>query len=150
MQTIEYKHTTPIQLRFNDFDTLGHVNNSVYLSFYDLGKTEYFSQVLPWLHVKSKTGVVIADIHVSFLLAVYPGEQVAVQTAVVEVGNKSFKLQQQLIDTVSQEVKCVCETVMVCFDAVSKSSCQVPAEWREAIARFEENGILLQPSTENR
>lgn len=150
MQPVQYNHITPIQLRFNDFDTLGHVNNSVYLSFYDLGKTEYFSQVLPQLHIKSKTGVVIADIHVSFLLAVYPGEQVAVQTAVVEIGNKSFKLQQQLIDTVSQEVKCVCETVMVCFDAVNKCSCQVPSEWREAIAAFEKNDILLQPAPEKR
>ncbi|MFM2291987.1 MAG: hypothetical protein RIS29_1800 [Bacteroidota bacterium] len=143
METIQYKHTTPIQLRFNDFDTLGHVNNSVYLSFYDLGKTDYFAQVLPELTIKSRTGVVIVDIHVSFMVSVYPGEQVAVQTSVVEIGNKSFKMRQQLIDTVTAEVKCVCETVMVCFNAVEKSSCQVPDEWRKVIAEFEENQELL-------
>ena len=33
MDTIKFKHITPIQLRFNDFDALGHVNNSVYFSF---------------------------------------------------------------------------------------------------------------------
>ena len=32
-----FRHTLPLQLRFNDIDLLGHVNNSVYFSFYDLG-----------------------------------------------------------------------------------------------------------------
>ena len=33
-----FRHTLPLQLRFNDIDLLGHVNNSVYFSFYDAGK----------------------------------------------------------------------------------------------------------------
>ena len=37
-----FRHTLPLQLRFNDIDLLGHVNNSVYFSFYDLGKARYF------------------------------------------------------------------------------------------------------------
>lgn len=42
---MEFKHSVPVQLRFNDADALGHVNNSVYFTFYDLGKTEYFKAV---------------------------------------------------------------------------------------------------------
>ena len=34
----------PVQLRFSDLDTLGHVNNSVYLNLFDLGKSIYFEQ----------------------------------------------------------------------------------------------------------
>ena len=33
MEQLTFKHTIPIQLRFNDFDALGHVNNSVYLKW---------------------------------------------------------------------------------------------------------------------
>lgn len=143
MENITFKHITPIQLRFNDFDALGHVNNSVYLSFFDLGKTGYFMQVLPDVQLNREVGIVIADIHVSFLLPVYPGENVAVETAVFEVGNKSFKLYQQLIDLDTNEVKCICKTVMVCFDAKTKSTRQISPEWRKAMADFEENPILL-------
>ena len=39
MEEIAFHHTLPIQLRFNDVDKFGHVNNTVYFSFYDLGKT---------------------------------------------------------------------------------------------------------------
>ncbi|MGC3978478.1 MAG: thioesterase family protein [Paludibacteraceae bacterium] len=142
MEQPAFRHITPIQLRFNDFDALGHVNNSVYLSFYDLGKTAYFAEVLPQVRINKEIGVVIADIHVTFLLPVFPGESVVVETAVIEIGNKSFKLLQQLVDTSTREVKCVCHTVMVCFDAKTKSTRQISDDWRKAIANFEQNPSL--------
>ena len=33
MEEIQFNHTLPIQLRFNDVDKFGHVNNTVYFSF---------------------------------------------------------------------------------------------------------------------
>ena len=147
MDTIKFKHITPIQLRFNDFDALGHVNNSVYFSFYDLGKTSYFADVLSKLEVAKEVGVVIGHIEVSFLLPVYPGENVAVQTAVVEIGNKSFKLLQHLVDLDTNEIKCICNTVMVCFDAKTKTTRQISDEWRNAMADFEMNPELNKISS---
>ena len=143
MDKIKFNHTTPIQLRFNDFDALGHVNNSVYFSFYDLGKTSYFNEVLPEVSISKEVGVVIGHIEVSFLLPVYPEEKVAVETAVVEIGNKSFKLLQQLIDVDTNEVKCICLTVMVCFDAITKTTHPISDTWRKAMAYFEGNPELL-------
>lgn len=35
MEEIVFHHTLPIQLRFNDVDKFGHVNNTVYFSFYN-------------------------------------------------------------------------------------------------------------------
>lgn len=144
MDTKEFYHKIPIQLRFNDFDALGHVNNSVYFSFFDLGKTAYFNEVMPEVSISSEVGVVIGHIEVSFLLPVYPGENVAVETSVVEIGNKSFKLLQHLIDVDSNEVKCICHTVMVCFDAKTKTSHLISVEWRKAMADFEGNTELYK------
>ena len=58
MEEIVFHHTLPIQLRFNDVDKFGHVNNTVYFSFYDLGKTEYFASVCPGVDWE-KTGIVV-------------------------------------------------------------------------------------------
>ena len=147
MEEITFKHTIPVQLRFNDADSLGHINNSVYFSFYDLGKTSYFADVLSKLEVAKEVGVVIGHIEVSFLLPVYPGENVAVQTAVVEIGNKSFKLLQHLVDLDTNEIKCICNTVMVCFDAKTKTTRQISDEWRKAMADFEMNPELNKISS---
>ena len=35
----------PLQIRFNDVDKFGHVNNTIYFQFYDSGKTDYVSTV---------------------------------------------------------------------------------------------------------
>lgn len=137
MENIEFNHTTPIQVRFNDFDALGHVNNSVYFSFFDLGKTSYFNEVLPNMNVNKDVGVVIANIQVNFLLPVYPEENVGVQTAVAEIGHKSFKMLQQLIDMDTNEVKCICHTVMVGYDAKTKTTCSISDEWRKAMTDFD-------------
>ena len=142
MDELKFKHTIPIQLRFNDFDALGHVNNSVYFSFYDIGKTEYFREVIPEMTSDKNVGVVIANIQVNFLLPVYPQENVAVQTAVTKIGHKSFKLLQQLIDLDTNEVKCICHTVMVGFDASAKTTRSISDEWKKAITDFEDRGDL--------
>ena len=144
MDNINFKHKTPIQLRFNDFDALGHVNNSIYFSFFDLGKSAYFNDVLPGMINNEEAGVVIANIQVNFIQSVYPGENVAVETTVAEIGNKSFKLLQTLIDLDTNVVKCICNTVMVCFDAKTKATSSISDEWRKAIADFEGNTELLK------
>ena len=137
MDITKFKHTLPIQVRFNDVDSFGHVNNTIYFSFYDLGKTTYFDEVRRQFPELSDIAAVIVNAQVDFLLPVYMAEQIAVQTAVIEIGNKSFKLQQQVINTKTGEVKCVCRTIMVGFDKKSSTSQPIPDEWKTAITEFE-------------
>lgn len=143
MEEIEFHHTLPIQLRFNDVDKFGHVNNTVYFSFYDLGKTEYFASVCPGVDWE-KDGIVVVHIEADFLAQIFATDQVAVQTAVSEVGTKSFHLIQRVIDTRSGEVKCICRSVMVAFDLIKHESMPLTEEWKEAICRFEGRDVRKQ------
>jgi acyl-CoA thioester hydrolase len=136
MEEMEFRHSLPIQLRFNDVDKFGHVNNTVYFSFYDLGKTEYFSHVCPDVDWE-KEGIVVVHIEVNFLSQIFGGDHVAVQTAVMEIGNKSFHLVQRVVDTDSGEVKCECRSVMVCYDLQKHESMDMPQKWVEAICEYE-------------
>ncbi|MCD8184415.1 MAG: acyl-CoA thioesterase [Bacteroides sp.] len=125
-----------MQLRFNDVDKLGHVNNTVYFSFYDLGKTEYFASVCPDVDCE-KDGIVVVHIEADFVAQIYGSDHIAVQTAVTEIGTKSFHLVQRVIDTGTQEVKCVCRSVMVTFNLEKHESKLLTEEWIEAICRYE-------------
>ncbi|MGL4520486.1 MAG: acyl-CoA thioesterase [Phocaeicola sp.] len=136
VQAVAYNHRLPIQLRFNDVDKFGHVNNTVYFSFYDLGKTEYFSTVCPGVNWE-KDGIVVVHIEVNFVSQIYGLEQIAVETAVTEIGTKSFKLLQRVIDVATQEVKCICSSVMVAFDLEKRESKPLEKEWIAAINQFE-------------
>lgn len=136
MEEIQFRHTLPIQLRFNDVDKFGHVNNTVYFSFYDLGKTEYFASVCPGVNWE-KDGIVVVHLDADFLSQIFATDQVAVQTAVTEIGTKSFRLVQRMIDLNSGEVKCIGTSVMVAFDLEKHVSKPLTEEWIEAICKYE-------------
>ena len=97
---------TPIQLRFNDIDALGHVNNSVYFQFFDLAKTEYFAGLevnadINWC----RPSIVIANVNCSFLVPTVFQEPVEVLTQCAHLGNKSLTLLQHLVNRDTHEVK---------------------------------------------
>ena len=133
---MEYKHSVPVQLRFNDVDGLGHVNNSVYFSFYDLGKTEYFKTINGGV-IPDEIDIVVAHAEVDFIMPVFLTDEIAVQTTVRDIGNKSFELMQRIIDTKNNVVKCRCKTIMVGFDFKNNCSIPISQKWRDAISAFE-------------
>lgn len=137
MEEIKFKHVVPIQLRFSDFDSMGILYNGVYLSFFDLGKSYYFNDVLPNVNAHKDMGVVVAKNYVNYFVPIYPNENVAVETAVMEIGNKSIKLNQRVIDINTKEVKSICETVVVGFDVKTQTSTLISDAWRKAISAFE-------------
>lgn len=140
MEDIKFHHTLPIQLRFNDVDKFGHVNNTVYFTYYDLGKTEYFASVYPGVDWE-KDGMVVVHIEANFISQITAASNVAVQTAVVEIGNKSLTIVQQVIDTKTQEVKCLAKSIMVAFDLEAHDSKEIPEDWKEAICAFERRDL---------
>lgn len=132
-----FRHRLPIQIRFNDVDRYGHVNNNAYFAYYDLGKEDYLTHVLQ-VDYRSKDVVpVIASIHADFLAPIFYGDPVVVETRVAHVGQKSFTLQQRAVNGQTGALLCECATVMVCFSLREQASAPVPDEYRAAVARFE-------------
>lgn len=136
MDEISFKHTIPLQLRFNDLDRFGHVNNAVYFTFYDLGKTNYIENVCPNVDWE-KEAIVVVDIHVSFKSQIFGSDKIAAQTAVTSIGSKSFELAQRVIDIETGEEKCFCRSTMVTYDLVNHKSKLVPESWSDAICAYE-------------
>jgi acyl-CoA thioester hydrolase len=134
---IKFNHSVPVQLRFNDADSLGHINNSVYFSFYDLGKSEYFKVVRGKKLNTQDIDIVVVHAEVDFLAPVFLSDEIEVQTTVSEIGNKSFTLYQQITEKSTKKAKCVCKTVMVGFDFETQTSISISNEWRKAIEDFE-------------
>lgn len=143
IENIKFKHELPIQLRFNDVDAFGHVNNSIYFSFYDLAKTDYFSSVLPEGMNWKETALVIANINADFVSPIFFNENIVVKTATTHIGNKSIKLTQLAVNIITNEIKCVCQTVMVGFNLKTQESAEIPQSWKNAIAAYEDYNNVM-------
>lgn len=133
---------TAVQLRFNDLDTLGHVNNSVYFQLFDLGKTDYFNRVngapLDWQRVT----IMLVNVNCDFVEQTRFDEPLEVVTRMDSIGNSSLTLLQLLRNSDTGAVKCVCRSVSVHLDLDSAMPARVPDRWREAIARFEHRDFV--------
>lgn len=137
MEDIQFKHSIPVQLRFNDVDPLGHVNNSVYFNFYDLGKTGYFDAVYGRKIPQEEIDIVIAHAEVDFMEPVFLKDEILVQTTVATIGNKSLTMVQRIVCAQTQRVKCVCKTIMVGFDFEHNTAKTISQKWRDAIGQYE-------------
>ncbi|MGN0214335.1 MAG: acyl-CoA thioesterase [Muribaculaceae bacterium] len=139
--TTPFHHTIPVQLRFNDIDILGHLNNSVYFSLFDLGKTRYFEAVrggsIDWL----TADIVIANINCDFVSQTFYDEPLEVRTQTLKMGEKSILLAQQVYNTATGEVKVQCTCVMVSFDVETGKSKPLSEQWRTALQTFEQRHL---------
>ena len=76
----------------------------------------------------------IVSVHTDYKGQVFMDEPVSVITRIAGIGNKSFRLFQQLLDTDSREVKSECTTVLVAFDFKTQRSIEIPRNWREKLS----------------
>jgi acyl-CoA thioesterase FadM len=135
-----FRHSTDIQIRFGDIDRNGHVSNTVYPAYFDLGKLRYFDAVLGDIWMEK--GVVIATAKTDYLKPVYLNTKIAVLTRVTHIGNKSLHMEHCIVDRDSGEVMSVCTVVLVCFDYRADESIPVPEYWKKNIVDYEQNDDL--------
>lgn len=135
-ESVVFHHSLPIQLRWNDADQFGHINNTLYFQYYDMAKMDYFANI-PNTKIDQRHAIVTVHVNADFLSQVHIGDHVSVETAITHIGHKSFQLAQRLIDTDTKELKCVGQTIMVAYDLQTNEAVEMWPDWVEAIERFE-------------
>ena len=123
---------TPIQVRFSDTDMLGHVNNSSYNQFFDIGRYECLIKTFGGLtNWKGKT-LVVVHIETDYLKPVFLETKINVETQITEVGNRSLKMHQQIVSD-KGDVMVKSMSIMSAFDVSTEQSFIIPDEWRNRV-----------------
>ena len=132
----EFHNVVPLKIRFKGVDRFGDVNNTIYLQFYDSCKTDYVATVckgFDW----DQYAIFVVKIEVEFFAQIKGADRIAVRTRTVHLGNKSFRLEQEIFDIDTQEVKSRCLSILVLYDLEKKQSIPFPDEWRQAISDYD-------------
>lgn len=85
-----FPHVVPVEIRFNDMNILGHVNNTVYFSFYDTGKAWFFNKIVDWDIDWKTVETVIANVECTYLSPLMFGEDIVVGTMCEELTTAVF------------------------------------------------------------
>jgi len=123
-----------IEIRFADIDAMGHVNNAVYLSYFEQARIKYFADLGGSWDWKSQ-GILLAKNVVEYYLPILLNDHVVIKTKCIGIGGKSLTF-SYLIQRIHRGELQACskgESVLVCFDSVKGKTIEVPEEWRNAI-----------------
>lgn len=135
--TFPFRQVTRIQVRFTDCDMLGHVNNNMFMAYFDLGKIEYFQTVIPGGVDMARINVAVVNVNADFYAQAFFGEPLEVWTAVSRLGKSSFTLEQRVINAETGQTKCIGRTTMASFDPATATSVPLRDDWAAAVESFE-------------
>lgn len=124
----------PLQLRYSDFDMLGHMNSAQYATLIELGRLKYFLKI-GWN--LSEVSNVVASFKIDYLHQIVPTDEVVVLVKVASLGNKSFVMEYAMVSPDEKTIFAQAETVQVCILKKNMGSTPIPDKIRSAIQTFE-------------
>ncbi|MFW5645607.1 MAG: acyl-CoA thioesterase [Bacteroidota bacterium] len=133
----KFLHHTDIQIRFNDIDLIGHVNNAVYQHFFDLARKKYFEEVIGTQLEWKEFGVVMASICIEYYHAITINEKISVRSGIEVIGDKSLTMVQEMYNRETEQLKSQNRAVLVGYSTNKAQTVVIPSLWKDKIYDFE-------------
>lgn len=126
-------HTLAIQATLRDTDVFGHVNNAVYVSWFEEVRTSYVCS-RRGLKAAAEVDFILASTTIHFRSPVYMLETIDLRCAPVRIGNSSWELAYEghareggrlVVEGVSTQVQ---------FDYAARKKAPIPEAWRALLS----------------
>ena len=132
-----FHYKTAIAVRFADIDAFGHVNNAVYLTYFEIARSSYWDEVVHWDW--TQMGIIIGRAEINYLKPIELNDRVLAYVRTSRVGNSSFDVDYALVKIVNgEEVLCTTgSTSCVTFDYRLNASAAIPDAHRIKMLEFE-------------
>lgn len=125
-----------IQVRLTDIDILGHVNNSIYLVYFEMARIHYFNHMVGpdwnWL----EEGVVLVKNEVEYFQPVFLHDQPEIKLFLKHIGNKSFTLAYELY--VKEKLCTTGSSTLVGFNSKQQQTIEIPERMKTALLQLEQ------------
>ena len=123
-----------IQVRFADLDVMGHVNNSVYLSYFEMTRVHYFKELVGTKWDWRKEGVLLVRNEIDYLKPILLNDEPEVYMSLEKIGEKSISLLYEI--KINHEVYTKGRSVLVCFNSEEGKTIPVPRAMAEALEKL--------------
>ncbi|MCG5236505.1 acyl-CoA thioesterase [Xanthobacter oligotrophicus] len=120
-------------IRYGDTDKLGHVNNAVFSTFLETGRTRLLLDA-PHKVAPEGAGFVIARLVLDYRAEMHWPGQVEIGTGVLSVGRSSVSIKQALFQ--NGVCTATAETVVVLFDTTHRRPLPLPDASRAVLEGY--------------
>lgn len=126
-------HITRHKVRFGDTDMLGHVNNSVYLSYLEDARLQFMED----LEIQ-EVPLILASVKADFRAQAFFKQNLLIETTVKRIGNSSFDIYNRIVDETTNQLIFESLTTIVRFNYHTQSSESIPDDFRQKLLQFME------------
>jgi acyl-CoA thioester hydrolase len=125
------------RVRFGDLDAMRHLNNVVFLRYFETARIAYIRSLMP-AHdpahpEQSKWGLIFAECHINYRSPVYFDEEVAVACSIGEVRRSAFQVMFTM--RVGERVAAEGYGWLVGFDYAAEKASPLPDSFREVLEK---------------
>ncbi len=137
----QFRFKMKLDIRWSDMEEMRHVNNAVYLTYFEQARVYYFHEACQWNW--KEIGAILANAHVDYLRPVVFPNDTYVYVRTSKLGNKSFEVSYIITSIVKGEEQLTTtgSTTMVLFDYQTNKSVPMPGYLRERLSNYEGNKI---------
>ena len=138
-----FRHHVEVTVRFADTDAMGHVNNAKYLTYCEMARIRYWTDITGMpiaLGTEGAESLILAEARITYRAPVFHGEVVTVQTRAARIGRSSFTLEHRLVAATpgaTPRLVAVSESVLVHYDYAAAVSVALADEHVAAIEAYE-------------
>ncbi len=138
-----FNHRVEVVVRFADTDAMGHVNNAKYLTYCEMARIRYWTDITGEpiaLGTEGAESLILAEARITYRAPAFHGEVVTVATRATRIGRSSFNLEHRLVACVEGDeprLVAVSESILVRYDYESSVPVALSPEHIAAIEGFE-------------
>ena len=138
-----FHHRVEIVVRFGDTDGMRHVNNAKYLTYCEVARIAYWTDITGEPFAVGNLGsesLILAEARITYRAPAFHGEIVTVASRSTRIGRSSFTLEHRLVAGIRGETThliAVAESILVRYDYGTSRPVPIPDDYVEAIERFE-------------
>jgi acyl-CoA thioester hydrolase len=122
-----------LQVRFRDLDAYNHVNNAVYLTYFEEARIAFVTAIGMRSLFSPERSTVIAHAEVDYRAPAQLGDLLDIEVTVGEVRNTSYELNYRIVRRSDGRLIATGKTVQVCFNFVLNAPTRLPEEWRRLL-----------------
>ncbi|MFT4659783.1 MAG: acyl-CoA thioester hydrolase [Patiriisocius sp.] len=126
---------TKIHIRFADIDSMGHVNNATYLSYFEQARMDFFQKKFNGEWDWQKDGIVLVKNEIEYLIPVFLNDSIFIETTISKVGSKSFTL-TYMVKKINGDSEIFCTkglSILVSYDLIKMASKVIPPKWKKVL-----------------
>lgn len=139
----DYPITTDIPLRWSDMDALQHVNNTVYLRYFESARIVYFNRVGLIDHRQQHgIGPILHSVYCRFRIPLTFPDMVTVGIRARNLQHDRFGMETSIVSHNHEKVAAEGHCIIVCYNYQIQSKASIPEIMRQRLVEIEGEALL--------